>query len=44
MNAPICVCGDQMKLRRGPRGSFYGCQNFPKCHHTEPIDDDDSDE
>lgn len=32
---PICVCGKQMRLRRGKHGSFYGCVDYPRCTHTE---------
>lgn len=43
-NAPICICGDQMKPRRGTAGWFYGCSNYPQCDHTEPMEDDCEDD
>lgn len=39
-NAPVCVCGQQMKIRSGPYGEFYGCKDYPDCQHTEQIDDE----
>ena len=30
--APACPkCGTKMVNRKGPRGEFWGCSNFPKC-------------
>ena len=29
-------CNGKMIERRGNRGLFYGCSNYPKCHYTEP--------
>jgi len=34
---PICLCGSPMVKRRGIRGEFYGCKNFPKCTLTKPL-------
>ncbi|MDO5537790.1 MAG: DNA topoisomerase, partial [Desulfovibrionaceae bacterium] len=32
---PSCPrCGRPMKLRKGPRGEFWGCSNFPRCRGT----------
>lgn len=28
-------CGGDMVLRRGKKGIFYGCKNFPQCRNTE---------
>src|SRR5258708_10251519 len=33
-------CGGAMAVRRGRRGSFLGCTNYPKCRGTAPIPDD----
>jgi restriction system protein len=34
----ICKrCGSDMVLRKGPKGTFYGCTSFPKCRNTLPI-------
>ena len=30
-------CGSNLILRKGKRGSFYGCQSFPKCRFTRDI-------
>lgn len=30
-------CGSPMVKRHGKYGDFYGCSNYPKCRHTEPI-------
>ena len=27
-------CGGKLIRRRGPRGYFYGCSNFPRCRYT----------
>ncbi len=29
-----------MAVRRGRRGSFLGCANYPKCRSTAPIPDE----
>jgi hypothetical protein len=35
---PLCPkCGIALVIRSGPRGSFYGCSNFPKCRVTAPV-------
>lgn len=34
----ICPeCGGKMVLRNGKYGQFYGCENYPKCKHTDKI-------
>lgn len=34
----ICQkCGADMILKNGKYGHFYGCSNYPKCKHTESI-------
>ena len=30
-------CGDSLVLRLGKRGSFYGCQGFPRCRFTRDM-------
>lgn len=36
----ICpYCKDEMVLRNGKNGSFYGCKNFPKCRYTLKADE-----
>lgn len=31
----ICPkCGNELKLRKGKYGKFYGCSNYPYCHFT----------
>lgn len=30
-------CGYLLVKRKGARGEFYGCSNFPKCRHTRAI-------
>lgn len=31
----ICPkCGNELKLREGKYGKFYGCSNYPYCHFT----------
>ncbi len=30
-------CGAPLVLRRGRRGPFLGCSNYPKCRHTEAV-------
>jgi ssDNA-binding Zn-finger/Zn-ribbon topoisomerase 1 len=27
-------CGGQMIRRKGPHGTFWGCDNFPNCTYT----------
>ncbi|WP_188206818.1 restriction endonuclease [Alkalibacillus aidingensis] len=35
---PVCPdCNEEMELRSGKRGKFYGCVNFPKCYQTKSI-------
>lgn len=36
--APLCKkCGNQMELREGKFGKFFGCSQFPACKYTENI-------
>ncbi len=30
-------CGNQMVLRKGPKGEFYGCSGYPKCRNTKAV-------
>lgn len=30
-------CGSNLVLRNGKRGSFYGCEGFPKCRFTRDL-------
>lgn len=30
-------CGAELVIRKGNKGSFYGCSNFPKCKFTKNI-------
>lgn len=30
-------CGIPLVSRTGPRGTFFGCSNFPRCRHTQEI-------
>lgn len=30
-------CGNQMVLRKGPKGEFYGCNSYPKCRSTKAV-------
>ena len=30
-------CGNNLVMRNGKRGSFYGCQGFPKCRFTRDL-------
>ena len=35
----ICPkCGHVLVVRRGKYGSFLGCSNYPRCHFTKPIE------
>lgn len=37
----ICPrCGENLVLRQGPFGKFYGCPNYPKCKYTQKMDRD----
>ena len=31
------ICGGLLLIRKGPRGPFWGCANYPTCKHTENI-------
>lgn len=34
----ICPrCNNELKLREGRNGKFYGCSNYPKCRFTTPY-------
>ena len=34
----ICPkCGNELKIRNGVYGEFYGCMGFPNCRYTERI-------
>jgi len=36
----ICPkCESEMIIRMGRFGKFYACSAFPKCRHTEPLED-----
>ena len=41
--APCPECGSPMVKRHGKYGDFYGCSNYPKCRHTEPITEEGKD-
>ncbi len=35
---PMCpICGEDMILRHGPYGQFYGCSRYPRCKGTRNI-------
>lgn len=35
----ICPkCGHVLVVRSGKYGSFWGCSNYPRCHFTKPIE------
>ncbi len=31
-------CGEEMVVREGKYGKFYGCTGYPECDHTEEYD------
>ncbi len=36
----ICPqCGAELVIRFGRFGKFYACSGFPKCRHTEPLEE-----
>ena len=36
--ANICPrCGGELRIRKGQRGEFYGCSNYPRCRFTRPV-------
>lgn len=37
MEVRCSACGGKMVLRKGQYGSFYGCNNYPKCGKTRTI-------
>ena len=37
---PVPECGAAMQIKNGRRGKFWGCTNFPRCHHTEDWNGD----
>lgn len=35
---PLCPeCGGVLSKRKGKRGDFYGCSNYPNCRYTQDI-------
>jgi hypothetical protein len=35
-NVKLCPeCGAAMQIKNGRRDKFWGCTNYPRCHHTE---------
>lgn len=30
-------CGEQLTIRSGKHGAFFGCLNYPACHYTHPL-------
>ena len=34
------VGGAAMQIKNGRRGKFWGCTNYPRCHHTEDWNGD----
>jgi len=35
---PLCgSCNSPMILRKGSKGKFYGCAQYPKCRNTQPY-------
>lgn len=39
INDMMCPrCRGELILRKGSRGSFYGCSSFPKCRHTKQVE------
>jgi DNA topoisomerase-1 len=39
VDAPCEQCGGAMTVRRGKRGFFLGCSNYPKCRGTREADE-----
>ena len=39
-NKETLVCGGELVIRNGRYGSFYACENFPKCKFTKQITKD----
>ncbi len=39
---PCPKCGKPLVARQGKRGRFVGCSGFPKCRHTEPVEEEAS--
>lgn len=37
MQSMMCDCGQEMMVREGSRGFFWGCQSYPECRVTKPI-------
>ena len=37
-NGKCPKCGNDLVLRNGKYGQFYGCANYPKCKFTQKID------
>ena len=40
---PIARCNGRLVIRtnRSTDGKFIGCENYPECRHTEPIEIED---
>ncbi len=36
-SCPEEECDGKLVIKRGPFGEFIGCDQFPKCKHTEPL-------
>lgn len=34
------VCKSELVVRQSKTNTFFGCSNYPKCTHTEPINKD----
>ncbi|WP_083515963.1 topoisomerase DNA-binding C4 zinc finger domain-containing protein [Alicyclobacillus sendaiensis] len=38
LEALVCPrCGGELKRRKGQRGEFYGCSNYPRCRFTRSV-------
>lgn len=36
-------CGEEMVVREGEYGKFWGCTGYPDCDHTEKYEEDEND-
>ncbi len=36
-------CGGELLLRKGRFGEFIGCENYPKCKYTRPVEEKEED-
>ena len=36
-------CGGELLLRKGRFGEFIGCENYPKCKYTRPVEEKEAD-